>query len=197
MSPSPSSISWDDTFGSRSLGRPTFPRHGSRAIASVALRSLHGGSPVTDEAHDGIAAASGRAAPASPKRKRAACAPTAALLARKEPVRLDTLRPELTGRIRRDRPDLPDEAVVARAEVARYRIAYVEELMRAEHGEFSQPEREVAESIAARDTNSENVEDDFEERRSFGERVSDVLAESGGSLIFLISFAVVSRSGSR
>ena len=49
----------------------------------------------------------------------------------------------------------------------------------------------MADSIAAQDTISENVEDSFAEQRSFGERVSDVLAEFGGSWRFLISFAVV------
>jgi uncharacterized membrane protein len=123
--------------------------------------------------------------------KRETCAISGMERPKKGLVRLDTLRPELTERIRQDHPDLHDEALVSRAEVARYRTVYVEELLTTEHGEFSQLEREVAESIAAQDTISENVEDNFEEHRTLGQRLSDVLAEFGGSWRFLISFAIV------
>ena len=146
---------------------------------------------MADGLDDGTVGETGHASQLAAKTKRDACAVTGAVRPRKDLIRLDTLRPELAERIRRDHPDLPDEAPISRAEVARYRTAYVEELLRAEHGEFSQLEREVAESIAAQDTISENVEDNFAEQRSFGERVSDVLAEFGGSWRFLISFAVV------
>ena len=75
--------------------------------------------------------------------------------------------------------------------MARYRARYVEELLQAEHGEFTELDREVAASIAQQDTIAENVEEEFDEHRSLGERVSDHLASFGGSWAFLISFAVV------
>ena len=52
-------------------------------------------------------------------------------------------------------------------------------------------DRQVAESIAAQDTIAENIEEDYDEHRSFGEQVSDGLAAFGGSWAFLISFALV------
>lgn len=125
------------------------------------------------------------------KSKRERCAVTAVELPKKDLVRLDTLRPELADRIRRDYPSLADEAPISRTEVAQYRMRYVEELLTEEHGEFSELEREVAESIAAQDTISENVEEEFEGHRTLGEKLSDGLAAFGGSWAFLISFAVV------
>jgi uncharacterized membrane protein len=101
------------------------------------------------------------------------------------------MRPSLAERIRQDHPDLPHDALISRAEVARYRAIYVEELLQAEHGEFSDLDREVAESIAKQDTIAENVEEEYDDHRSFGERVSDHLATFGGSWSFLISFAVI------
>ncbi|MCG5029744.1 DUF1003 domain-containing protein, partial [[Ruminococcus] torques] len=50
---------------------------------------------------------------------------------------------------------------------------------------------EVAESIAAQDTISENTEEDFEEHRTLGDRMSDGLASFGGSWAFLMSFAAL------
>src|ERR1700737_4141073 len=79
-------------------------------------------------------------------------------------VPLETLRPSLADRIRQDHPELGADALISRAEAARYRALYVEELLQAEHGEFTQLDRQVAESIAKHDTIAENVEAEFEDQ---------------------------------
>ena len=106
-------------------------------------------------------------------------------------VRIDTLRPSLADRIRSDHPDLPRGARISREELGRYRMRYMEELLQQEHGEFSELDRQVVESIARQDTISENSEEEFEEHRTFPDRVSDNMAAFGGSWWFLISFAAV------
>ncbi|BCG76996.1 DUF1003 domain-containing protein [Mesorhizobium sp. 113-3-3] len=106
-------------------------------------------------------------------------------------VRIDTLRPSLADRIRSDHPDLPRGARISREELGRYRMRYMEELLQQEHGEFSELDRQVVESIARQDTISENSEEEFEEHRTFPDRVSDNMAAFGGSWWFLISFATV------
>ncbi|TPL55267.1 DUF1003 domain-containing protein [Mesorhizobium sp. B2-4-4] len=106
-------------------------------------------------------------------------------------VRIDDLRPSLADRIRSDHPDLPHGARISREELGRYRMRYMEELLQQEHGEFSELDRQVVESIARQDTISENSEEEFEEHRSFADRVSDNMAAFGGSWWFLISFAGV------
>jgi len=106
-------------------------------------------------------------------------------------VRIDTLRPSLADRIHADHPDLPRGARISREELGRYRMRYMEELLQQEHGEFSELDRQVVESIARQDTISENSEEEFEEHRTFPDRVSDNMAAFGGSWWFLISFATV------
>lgn len=127
----------------------------------------------------------------SPGRKRGVCAISGQELARKNLVEIGTLRPALVEHIRSDFPALPDDALISLKELARYRTRYVEEILREEHGEYSDLDREVAESIARQETIAENVEDDFEEHRTLGERLSDNLASFGGSWAFLTSFGVV------
>ena len=121
---------------------------------------------------------------------RHACALTGRQRPRKDLVRLDTLRPTLADRIRNDHPGLADEALIDRAEINRYRSLHVEEMLRAELDEFSELDRQVAESIANQETIAENVEDDFLERRTFGQRLSDHLSSFGGSWNFLIAFGL-------
>jgi len=126
-----------------------------------------------------------------PRAKKLASAISGRRYRKRQMVRIDSLRPSLAERIRRDHPDLPENARISLGELARYQMLYVEELLQQEHGEFSELDRQVAESIANQDTIAENIEDDFEEHRTFGERLSDHLASFGGSWGFLIAFAAV------
>jgi uncharacterized membrane protein len=134
----------------------------------------------------------GASTPAATERKttRAICAITGRERPRRDLVPLETLRPNLADRVRADHPELAPDALISRAEVARYRTLYVEELLEAEHGELTQLDRQVAESLATHDTIAENVEAEFEDRRTLGERLSDHLASFGGSWTFIILFGV-------
>lgn len=127
---------------------------------------------------------------AGPRSKRVPCAVSGKPRPKRDLVGLDTLRPSLADRIRQDYPNLPPDALVSRSEVARYRSIYVAELLHAEHGELTELDRRVAESIATQETLAENVDEEYEDHRTFGEKLSDHLASFGGSWAFLISFAV-------
>ena len=125
------------------------------------------------------------------RRKKVASAISGKKYRRRDMVNIDGLRPSLAERIRSDFPDLPANAMISRTELARYRMIYVEELLQQEHGEFTELDRQVAESISNQDTIAENTEEEFEEHRTIGEVLSDHLASFGGSWAFLISFFTV------
>src|ERR1051325_9719462 len=76
-----------------------------------------------------------------------ACAVTGEERPRWNLVQLEELRPSLAERIKADHPDLAPESLISRAELARYRTLYVEELLKAEHGELTELDRQVAESL--------------------------------------------------
>jgi hypothetical protein len=132
----------------------------------------------------------GDPANSSKKTKRIACAISGKERPRNDLASLETLRPSLVDRIRIDHPSLPPDALISRTELAHYRTLYVEELLKAEHGELTELDRQVAESIATHDTLAENIEAEFEVQRTLGERMSDHLATFGGSWTFIILFAI-------
>ena len=128
-------------------------------------------------------------APADAVRNR--CAISGLPTRKRDLVPLDAVRPSLADQIKKEHPELNGDSLISTAQLARYRMKYVEELLESEHGEFTELERQVAASIANHDTIAENVEEDFEEERTTGERLSDHLASFGGSWSFLIAFGAV------
>ena len=122
---------------------------------------------------------------------RQACAISGLQNRKRDLIPLDAVRPSLADHIRKDHPTLTGDSMISTAQLAKYRMKYVEDLLESEHGEFTELEQQVAASIANHDTIAENVEDDFDEERTFGQRLSDHLASFGGSWAFLISFAAV------
>jgi uncharacterized membrane protein len=137
-------------------------------------------------------AAEAAAEPRTKRRpKKRAASITGERYRKRELIPVDQLRPALVERIRQDYPDLPPHAKISRSELARYRAEHLEDLLQQEHGEFTELDRQVTESISNQDTIAENTEEEFEEHRTFGERLSDHLASFGGSWAFLISFAVI------
>lgn len=104
---------------------------------------------------------------------------------------LDVVRPSLLDRIHAEHPDLPAEGYVCNADLDRYRSRYVAELLGQERGELTRLEQDVVESLAAHETLAENIEAEYAEKRSFGERLSDRLAAFGGSWTFIMIFFAV------
>jgi uncharacterized membrane protein len=127
----------------------------------------------------------------SPKAQATRCAISGEVVARGEGVRLGALRPALLKRIHADHPELSDHAIVSRVIADRYRSRLIEELLSAEHGEVRALDRQVAASIAAHDTIALDTDSDFDEKRTLGDRMADVVAAFGGSWNFISLFGVV------
>jgi uncharacterized membrane protein len=103
-------------------------------------------------------------------------------------VRLDVVRPILLDRIRTVYPDLPAEGFICIDDLDEFRGRYVTELLRSERGELTRLEQEVVQSLADHETLAENIQAEFEGHRTFGEKLSDHLANFGGSWSFILIF---------
>jgi hypothetical protein len=71
------------------------------------------------------------------KTRKQPCSITGKEYARRDLVQLDALRPSLADRIRQDHPELAFDAFISKVELAQYRTKYVEELLKAEHGDYA------------------------------------------------------------
>ena len=151
---------------------------------------IEAGVTVIDSGDASPAAAGTLSEISKPPSKRIASAISGKRFRKRDLVKVEELRPTLSELIKRDFPNLPRNAMISVRELARYRMRYLEELLQQEHGEFTELDRQVAESIAKQDTIAENTEEEFEEHRTFGDKLSDQIASFGGSWKFLISFGL-------
>ena len=88
-------------------------------------------------------------------------------------------------------PDLDDKGFVCLDDLGESRKAYVKEVLQDEIGELSALDQEVIESLQQHEILSSDISKQFETKLTFGERLSDRIAEFGGSWKFLISFGAV------
>jgi uncharacterized membrane protein len=126
-------------------------------------------------------------------RRRQAARPHCAICGEptREPIAYGMVRPSLANRLTAEHPHLSANDVICRRHLTEHRTRYVEQLLERERGEISDLERQVVESLAREETVARNVEETWEDRRTVGERVADIVAEFGGSWRFIISFGVV------
>lgn len=100
----------------------------------------------------------------------------------------EAVRDVVASGIVQDFPDWSGESFICRPDLMKYRTKYVHSLLESEKGELTTLENEVLDSIREHDLLSKNVDAEFEQQWSFGERLADRIASFGGSWAFLICF---------
>lgn len=100
------------------------------------------------------------------------------------------VRDAVSEEILRDQPGWSPASFICRADLNRYRAKYFHSLLESEKGDLTSLEHEVVHSLEEHETLSKNVDTEFEQDWTLGERLADDIAVFGGSWSFLICFAV-------
>ena len=103
----------------------------------------------------------------------------------------ELVRPSLLEFIKKSTPDLDPKGFICHEDLGDFRKDYVKEVLEDEIGELSALDQEVIESLEQHEILSSDIEKQFEQKLTFGERLSDHIAEFGGSWKFLITFGAV------
>jgi uncharacterized membrane protein len=111
-------------------------------------------------------------------------------LAVREAIPAGAVRDVIAKQILRDHPTWSAESFICRPDLNRYRTQYVHALLESEMGDLTSLEHEVLVSLQEHDILAKNVDAEFEQRWTFGERLADRIAAFGGSWTFLICFGV-------
>jgi uncharacterized membrane protein len=103
----------------------------------------------------------------------------------------ELIRPSLLEFIKKKVPDLDSKAFICFENLGEFRKDYVKEVLEEEIGELTALDQEVIQSLEQHEILSSDISKQFEKKLTFGERLSDHIAEFGGSWKFLISFGAV------
>jgi uncharacterized membrane protein len=101
------------------------------------------------------------------------------------------VRPVIVDLIAKAYPNWSVEGFICLNDLNAFRNNYLRSLLETEKGELSTLETEVVESLAKHEILSSNIDHEYESALSFGERLSDKIAEFGGSWRFLIIFSCI------
>ena len=105
-------------------------------------------------------------------------------------VQSDLVRSEIAELIAKEHENWSKESFVCYSDLAKYRAKYVHSILESEKGELSDLEKEVLQSMTKHELIAEDVDLEFEQDWTFGERLADKIASFGGSWRFLIFFAL-------
>src|SRR5213082_3803917 len=103
----------------------------------------------------------------------------------------ELIRPSLAEFIKKRTPAWDDKGFICLDDLGEFRKDYVKEVLQEEIGELSALDQEVIESLQQHEILSSDIEKQFEKKLTFGERLSDRIAEFGGSWKFLITFGAL------
>lgn len=103
----------------------------------------------------------------------------------------ENVRPSLAEFIKSKQPNWDLHGFICFGDLGAFRRDYVKCTLEDEIGELTSLDQEVIESLRQHELLTENIEKQFERKLTFGEQLSDQIAEFGGSWKFIITFGAV------
>jgi uncharacterized membrane protein len=98
------------------------------------------------------------------------------------------IRSAVIEEIQKDHPEFNEDSYISTRELFKYRQRHMEALVTTEVGQITELEQQVLERLKSNKFISDNIEPDIEEELTIGEKLSDKIAEFGGSWKFILTF---------
>jgi uncharacterized membrane protein len=94
----------------------------------------------------------------------------------------------LLAMIKSKHQDWGNESLICKEDLNQYRTLYVREALAKDRGEISDLENDVLKSLNEYEIVADNLNRQFDQHTSFGDKISDKMASFGGSWRFIIIF---------
>lgn len=105
-----------------------------------------------------------------------------------ELTHLASIRPQVARLILREHPALEPSSLISLDAIAQFRAEYVRSVLEEDVGAITTLESDVVKSLQEHEVLTSNVDEMFETKLSFGDRLADRIADVGGSWSFIIGF---------
>ena len=110
---------------------------------------------------------------------------------RRELLAANLVPDNLLPLIQKEVPDWSGQGYICFSCLNRFRTGYIRHLMEKDLGELDELEQEVVRSLQDNELLSENINEQYEQTLTLGDRIADKVAEFGGSWRFIISFSIL------
>lgn len=97
----------------------------------------------------------------------------------------------LENSIKKAHPEWSRGGYICVSDLNHFRAEYVKGFLEKEKGELTELEERVMKSLEEQELLSKNINVEFEQKLTYGERLSDSLTEFGGSWRFILIFAII------
>jgi len=101
------------------------------------------------------------------------------------------VREAVVETIRKTYPDWSSSGFICISDLNQFRANYVKNILEKEKGEISTIEEQVIRSVKENELLSKNINTEFEQKLTFGERLADKISDFGGSWNFIVIFGCV------
>ena len=108
-----------------------------------------------------------------------------------EILRGEFVRDSVITLIQEKHPDWTQNHMICLSCLNHFRTEYVQDVLEKDKGELSTLEHEVLKSLRQQELISKNIDDEFEQRLTLGDRLADQVAAFGGSWRFIIFFGMI------
>ncbi len=108
-----------------------------------------------------------------------------------EMVSAAMVRPSIVEIIRQEHPEWSSEGAICLDDLHRYRVKFIEQVLTKDKGELTELETDLVRSMSEQELVAKNINKEFEQEFTLGERVADNVADFGGSWRFIGLFALV------
>jgi len=99
-----------------------------------------------------------------------------------------SIRATVINEIKKDYPEFNEDQFISLSEMNFYRARYIENALKEELGSLTHLEHDVIESIRKGELIAEDIDETLSQNLSTGQRLSDIIADFGGSWMFIITF---------
>jgi uncharacterized membrane protein len=93
--------------------------------------------------------------------------------------------------IKQSYPEWSSEGYICFSDLNHFRAQHVKNILKTEKGELTNLENQVMESLEEHEILSKNINEEFDQKLTAGERLADKLAEGAGSWRFIIGFTII------
>ncbi len=108
-----------------------------------------------------------------------------------EAVPAGLIRDSLAGLIKASHTDWSPDGYICIADLNAFREQYVSEIIKQDKGELTELEDQVVKSFMDQELLTKNINDEYDQQSTRGERLADSIADFGGSWRFIGIFAAV------